>query len=65
MTICPVSQNDINDQSSVVETRSLVCCDPEVYEMCVNIMAEDSQLAPTCSNEAVALYRHIRPKLYI
>ncbi len=48
--ICAVSQND---KDAFHEFRSLVCCDPDVYEMCIGIMAEDNIVPPNCANEAV------------
>lgn len=59
-----VSQNDIGGLQDEVEARSLVCCDPDMYERCISIMSEDSKTPPTCCNEAIALYRHLRTKVY-
>ena len=56
----PVSRNDITACRERVEFRSAVCCASDMYNVCIDSMAEDSLHLPNNVDEPVGLYQHLR-----
>ncbi|KAH3817751.1 hypothetical protein DPMN_119306 [Dreissena polymorpha] len=61
--ICDVHQDDINVARTQVTFRTPVCCDPDLYDILIGVMADDSLSYPNTSDEALALYRHLRRRV--
>ncbi len=61
--LCPVSRVDIDACRAEVEPRSLICCDDNVYDMCINIMRGNNLVPPFNADEAVILYRRLRANI--
>lgn len=61
--LCPVSREDINACRDQVEFRTSICCNANVYDVFIDIMAENSLLPPITADEAVVLYRRLRTSI--
>lgn len=63
--LCPVPAADIVACHSMVEFRSYQCCDPDVYRVCIDILAEDDIVPPNTIDEALRLYMHLRGRINV
>lgn len=61
--LCPVSREDIDAYRDEVEVRTSICCDANVYDVCIDNMAENNLVPPITAVEAVVLYRHLRASI--
>ena len=61
--IVAVTEADVLACSREAEFRSVIPCDPDVYEVCMAIMQEHNLTPARTCHEATDLYLHLRREL--
>ena len=61
--ICPTKAEDIEAVGDEVEYRSSICCDSDLYEICIERMVEGNFVYPLNFVEDVTLNTFLRTEL--
>ena len=60
-----VDDDEMTVCNSEAEFRSTIPCDPDVYELCVDIMRRDNLTQPLDVYHAVNLYLHLQREIMV